>query len=668
MTEHKMIDTMYRKICPILAIIALAGCGSEEPETPDPAPVVKKSKAKAAPAQVEASKPSNSPAMTPEEIVDQLKDATVYIKTLVAGRTISTGTGYVIQRDSLGNAWIATNRHVATFDLSELPAGLLPPNSKTELEVVFRSGVPGKEQSVKAELIAADPSDDVENDIAFLSVKNVEKPPVPIEFSKEVEPKEGQSYIGGGFPLGGSVTKIIKASNNPSITITKGSISAVRRDDQFKSVKIIQVDGSIQAGNSGGPIVDSKSGQLIGMAVARSTSADTIGFLVPSARIQEALNGTVGQLRYVVNSSSENSSSLTIIADLFDPRQNIRDVVVYVAPSTGVQSFGPKTDGTWDVLPGSISANMQLNSQKLEAQASVSNQHAGPNPNQRKLYVQTAHKDTTGKMVYHPPQMVTVPNQPGPILPANSMSKMVEKWFVKSLNRLSPLVDPDQDCHLGKEEAERIIKISIPPKAHTLAPELVKGKKPLNNAPMSLAEVKGDFISLVHVVGDMDPGVDPVALPTGVSYRHYTGKVMRKLTGTFQGAGLLLYQDDNNYMRVERTSFTKDGKPFLEQRILIEVVKNGKHLIEPLYLQVPEAEMMLGIARRKGRVSCLIVVGNAISLGSKELLVDFKDQVKIGISASNLSKKQFEAQFKDFIVIDDQAKIESTLGLFDKKE
>ena len=121
-------------------------------------------------------------------------------------------------------------------------------------------------------------------------------------------------------------------------------------------------------------------------------------------------------------------------------------------------------------------------------------------------------------------------------------------------------------------------------------------------------------------------------------------------------------------MRVERTSFTKDGKPFFEHRILVEVVKNGKHLIEPQYLEVPEAEMMLGIARRKGRVSCLIVVGNAISLGSKELLVDFKDQVKIGISASNLSKKQFEAQFKDFIVIDDQAKIESTLGLFDKKE
>jgi S1-C subfamily serine protease len=114
MTEREVIDTMYRKIFPILAIIALAGCGSEEPEAPAPAPVAKKSIAKPAPAQSEVSKPVNSPAMTPEEIVDQLKDATVYIKTLVAGRTISTGTGYVIQRNSLGNAWIATNRHVAT--------------------------------------------------------------------------------------------------------------------------------------------------------------------------------------------------------------------------------------------------------------------------------------------------------------------------------------------------------------------------------------------------------------------------------------------------------------------------------------------------------------------------------------------------------------------------
>lgn len=668
------VHAVFFRFLPVLALFAIAGCGGDEPaddssgnETAKTTPA----KTKTVPEPVKQPEPPPAVVqseLTPEQIVDQLKDATVYIKTIVAGRVLSTGTGYVIQRDALGNVWIATNRHVAKLDLEGLPAELVPPNSKAQLEVVFRSGVPNKEQALKAELIAVDPSEDIENDIAFLSVRGVANPPLPVEFSKDLEPKEGQAYIGGGFPLGGSVTKIIKANNNPSITITKGSISAIRRDDHFKTVKIIQVDGSLQGGNSGGPIVDAKTGHLIGMAVAKSSTADTIGFLVPTLRIKQALNGTVGQLRYVVNQCSDNSSNMTIIADLFDPKQKMRDIVVYVSQPQAVNGFGPKPDGTWGALPGSDPANMQLNSAKREAQATVSNQHGGPTAGQRTLVIQTAHKDDSGNMVYHPPQLMAVPNKPGPILPPNSMEKLVEKWFAKSMSRLSPLIDPDQDCHLNKEEDERLLKISVPPKVHAIAPELLKSKSPLNNAPMSLAEVSGDFFSLVQVSGDMNPGTEPAPLPTGVTFRHFSGKVMRKLPGTFQGAGLLLFQDDKNYMRVERACFTQDGQPVLQQKILIEIVKNGKHLLEPIYLPVPEADMMIGIARRKGRVSCLILVENAISVGSKELLVDYDDKVKIGICASNISKKPLEAQFKDFIVIDDKAKIDATLGMLDNHE
>ena len=195
-----------------------------------------------------------------------------------------------------------------------------------------------------------------------------------------------------------------------------------------------------------------------------------------------------------------------------------------------------------------------------------------------------------------------------------------------------------------------------------LAPEVRKQKKPLNNAPMSLIDVKGDFMTLVSVTGDMNPGLDALTLPDGVTYLDVRGQTKKKPPGTFQGAGLILFQDEFNYLRLERTSFTMNGKPILEQKILIEVVKNGRHMIDPIYLDVPEDEMMLGIARRNGRVSCLIVVGNRFGLGTRELLVDFKDNVQVGLSASNVSQKPLDAQFQGFVLLDDTLKIEAALG------
>ena len=54
------------------------------------------------------------------------------------------------------------------------------------------------------------------------------------------------------------------------------------------------------------------------------------------------------------------------------------------------------------------------------------------------------------------------------------------------------------------------IKIEVPGnKIHTLAPYVVtryNKKKPLHNAPMTLAEVEGDMVVMVTVTGEMKPG------------------------------------------------------------------------------------------------------------------------------------------------------------------
>ena len=90
-------------------------------------------------------------------MVRRLKDATVYIKNNIGGRTISSGTGFVIKVIGGNTAILATNRHVVDVDISDLPPRFAPEGSKIELEVVFRSGQGlQKEKSYPAQVLGRD--------------------------------------------------------------------------------------------------------------------------------------------------------------------------------------------------------------------------------------------------------------------------------------------------------------------------------------------------------------------------------------------------------------------------------------------------------------------------------------------------------------------------------
>ena len=105
----------------------------------------------------------------------------------------------------------------------------------------------------------------------------------------------------------------------------------------------------------------------------------------------------------------------------------------------------------------------------------------------------------------------------------------------KSADLLGPLIDPDKDCKLTKDEDNLKIKIEIPGKLHSLAPEIAKRtnrKKSLHNAPMTLTDVEGDFVALVEVTGEINPGS---ATPKD--------RQGHDIPFTVQSAGLILYQD-----------------------------------------------------------------------------------------------------------------------------
>ena len=146
------------------------------------------------------------------------------------------------------------------------------------------------------------------------------------------------------------------------------------------------------------------------------------------------------------------------------------------------------------------------------------------------------------------------------------------------------------------DKASRQIEIRLPGnKLHTLASERVmpaNKAKPLHEAPMCLTDVEGDFAALVQVTGEISPG------PSSSKDRQ-----VNNIPFTLQGAGLVLYQDKNNFVRLERiASVAVEGlRP--THKVLFEVVKDGKS-VEQSYLPEPEGPVYLLLMRRKGE-SCV---------------------------------------------------------------
>ncbi|MCY2968730.1 MAG: trypsin-like peptidase domain-containing protein [Planctomycetota bacterium] len=214
------------------------------------------------------------------------------------------------------------------------PRAFLPrPGATTgTVQVVFQSGNP-TEKSLPAEIVAM--SEDP--DLAILKVGGIPDDVAPLDVEKNVELVETTSVFVVGFPFGESLAI---GSGNPAVTIGKGTISSLRRNETGRIVRV-QIDGSLNPGNSGGPIINAK-GELLGIAV-EAIRGSNIGLAIPTAELKSVLSGNVGKPTVMVyQENADTPPRVQVELPVMDPLGKLREVSIqYVEGLVSTEIGGP---------------------------------------------------------------------------------------------------------------------------------------------------------------------------------------------------------------------------------------------------------------------------------------------------------------------------------------
>ncbi|QJW99880.1 hypothetical protein FTUN_7503 [Frigoriglobus tundricola] len=185
--------------------------------------------------------------------------------------------------------------------------------------------------------------------------------------------------------------------------------------------------------------------------------------------------------------------------------------------------------------------------------------------------------------------------------------------------------DPDGDCKFSVSKGR--LSIGIPGKDHALGVE--RGQM---NAPRVLRDVEGDFIAQVRVSGEFLQGAESV-----VANRR-----------PFHGAGLLLWHDDKNYIRLERAELVSEKTNMryasFEQRRNGEFVRVGNAATLPL----TEKETYLRLERRNGKVYGAASADGVEWSSLQPIAVELPRSVRIGVAAGHNTSSRFDPTFDEF--------------------
>ncbi|HEV3340415.1 MAG TPA: serine protease [Pirellulales bacterium] len=231
------------------------------------------------------------------EVLGRVKRSTVRMVVKDASGADLSGSGCLVADTGI----VLTNAHV----LGMFDADSRPPR---KVEVVIDSGETNS-QTLPAKLLGADR----QADLAAVRVEGTNLP-VPLSLATAAGLHETELVYVFGFPFGSRL--------GDNVTVTKSSVSSLRKENG--QLQQIQLEGGVNPGNSGGPVVDGQ-GRLVGVAVA-AVSGTNIGFAIP---VEQAAGFLAGRLNdYGTDLAVREGDKIKILYRLnfVDPLGHVKDV------------------------------------------------------------------------------------------------------------------------------------------------------------------------------------------------------------------------------------------------------------------------------------------------------------------------------------------------------
>lgn len=118
-------------------------------------------------------------------------------------------------------------------------------------------------------------------DLAMIVV-TPKRPLTPLKLGRTQKLRETDGVTAFGFPFGDAFA--VQDARYPTVSVTTGKVTALRKTQDDKMVAI-QVDASLNPGNSGGPLLDAR-GLVIGVAVA-SVPGAALNLALPVEMVED---------------------------------------------------------------------------------------------------------------------------------------------------------------------------------------------------------------------------------------------------------------------------------------------------------------------------------------------------------------------------------------------
>jgi S1-C subfamily serine protease len=185
--------------------------------------------------------------MSISDIVEEVKSGVVHIVHIVDGQRVSSGTGFMVK------GYLVTNYHVIYQ---------APPNSVVVLRTynsnpeILLDAIQLTSVDLSNSLVTA--SDDRHYDFIVFDLPQLrEKKLYNFSLGNPKLKRMGDNILFLGYPF-----------EHINLVCHTGMISSFYKN---RNVDVIQIDGSVNASNSGGPLIDPVTSEVIGIITRKST-------------------------------------------------------------------------------------------------------------------------------------------------------------------------------------------------------------------------------------------------------------------------------------------------------------------------------------------------------------------------------------------------------------